>query len=82
MGVHVTLRVLTHRLARKYSERRLFLIVELGGLGGRTVMLLSAMVLVLAFAPVHEAAFAGTVLALLVASIIVETHLMVRRMRG
>lgn len=81
MAVHIALRVLTHRLALKCAGGPLFLFVELGGLGGRTIVLLVAMVLVLALAPVHKAAFAGTVLFLLVLSIIVETGLVARRLR-
>lgn len=77
MAVHAALRLLTHRLAGRYSGMS-FLIVELGGLGGRMLLLMVAVALVLVFAPLSEVAFVGTVLFLLVLSIILEARLILR----
>jgi hypothetical protein len=80
MAGHAGLRVLTHRLALQASARKVFLVFELGGLGGRMALVFGAVALVLLYAPVHEAAFVGTVLALLIVSMVVETRLILRRM--
>jgi len=79
MAGHTLLRILTHRWALRRSEGRTFLLFELGGLGIRMALVLGAVGLVLAFVPVHEAAFVGTVLLLLVVSMVVEVRLIVRR---
>lgn len=81
MGGYVALRVLTHHLARARSDVRSSLLVELGGLGARMVIVLCAVALVLALAPVSPVSFVGTVLSLLVVSIITETVFVVRRLR-
>lgn len=76
---YVALRVWVHRRARRRPDVPSFVIVELGGLAGRMVLVLGAVGLVLAFVPVHPEAFVGTVLAMLVLSIAVETALVARR---
>lgn len=80
MGVHVALRVCTHRLALRCSGQHTFLFVELGGLGGRMAITFVGAALGLAYAPVHDGAFVGTVLALLVLSVGIEARAIVRRM--
>lgn len=80
MGVHAALRVCTHRLALRCSGRRTFLLVELGGLGGRMAIAFVGVALGLAYAPVHDGAFVGTVLVLLVLSVGIEAHAIIRRM--
>jgi len=80
MGMHAGLRVLTHRLALRFSDRRLFLLVELGGLGARMMIAFIGVALGLAYAPLHEGAFIGTVLILLVLSMALEARAMIRRM--
>jgi len=80
MGLHAALRVLTHRFALHVSDRRLFLLVELGGLGGRMVIAFVGVALGLAYAPVHEGAFIATVLVLLILSMSVEARTVIRRM--
>lgn len=80
MAGHAGLRVLTHRLALRASARRVFLVLELGGLGGRMALVFGAVALVLLYTPVHETAFVGTVLVLLILSMILETRLILRRM--
>lgn len=80
MGGHAALRLLTHRLALRRADAHSFLLFELGGLGGRMVLLLCAVALVLTLVPVDEAAFVGTVLLLLVISLIVEVRLVVRHL--
>ncbi len=79
MGIHALLRVLTHWWAVRRADGRRFLLFELGGLGVRMVLVLSAVGLILAFVPVHEGAFVGTVLFLLLLSMAVELRLVVRR---
>ncbi len=80
VGLHAVLRVLTHRFALRASERRSFLLLELGGLIVRMALAFGAAVLIFLFAPVHEGAFAGTVVILLVLSMIGETSLVFRQM--
>lgn len=80
MAGHAVLRVLTHHLALGRSSRQAFLLLELGGLGVRMVLVFGAVALVLLYAPVHEKAFVGTVLVLLVLSMGLETRLILRRM--
>lgn len=80
MGGHAALRVLTHRLALKRSTQKAFLLLELGGLGARMALVFGAVALVLLAAPVHAGAFVGTVLVLLVLSMIYEARLIFRRM--
>jgi hypothetical protein len=80
MSGHALLRVLTHRLALSRSTRKGFLLLELGGLGARMALVFGAVALILLYAPVHAAAFVGTVLVLLVLSMILEARLIFRRM--
>lgn len=80
IGGHAALRVLTHRLALSRSTRSTFLLFELGGLGARMALVFGAVTGVLLYGPVHEAVFVGTVLVLLVLSMVVETRLILRRM--
>ena len=80
MGGHAALRVFTHRLALSRSTRDAFLLFELGGLGARMVLVFGAVALVLLYAPVNPAAFVGTVIVLLILSMVFETRLMFRRM--
>ena len=80
MGGHAALRVLTHRLALRASGRQTFLLLELGGLGVRMVLVFGAVAVVLLYAPVHETVFVGTVLVLLILSMILEARLILRRM--
>lgn len=80
MGLHTALRAFTHRLALRASERRSFLLLELGGLTVRMALAFGAAVLIFLFTPVHEGAFASTVVILLVLSMIGETSLVFRQM--
>lgn len=80
MAGHAALRVLTHRLALDRSTRKAFLLLELGGLGARMALVFGAVALVLLSVPVHEKAFVGTVLVLLVLSMGLETRFILRRM--
>lgn len=80
IGIHAAARGLTHRFALRASDRRTFLLVELGGLGGRMGLVFGAVALVLLYVPVHAGAFVGTVIVLLIASMVAETRLIVRRM--
>lgn len=82
MGGHAALRVLTHRFALKRSTQRAFLLLELGGLVARMALVFGAVALVLLLVPVHAAAFAGTVLALLVLSMGIEVRLIFREVDG
>lgn len=77
---HAALRVLTHRLALRQTDRRSFLLFELGGLGARMVLVLGAVTLVLAFIPVRKGAFVGTVLFLLLLSMLFELRLVLRQL--
>ena len=76
MAGHALLRVCTHWWAARWGEEKAFLLFELGGLGVRMVLVISA---VLALAPVHEGAFVGTVLLLLILSMAVEVRLVVQQ---
>lgn len=80
MAAHGALRVFTHRLALRQSRGRSFLLYELVGLGGRMVLVLSAVTVVLAMVPVHKAAFVGTVLLLLVVSMLFELRLVLQHL--
>lgn len=80
IGLHAAARVLTHRFALRASGRHAFLLVELGGLGGRMALVFGAVGLILLYVPVHEGAFVVTVIVLLIASMIIETRLIVRRL--
>lgn len=80
MSVHAGLRVFTHRLALGRSTRSLFLLLELGGLGARMILVFGAVALTLLYAPVHPVAFVGTVIALLILSMVFEARLVLRRM--
>ncbi len=80
MGGHAALRAVTHRLALRRSTQRAFLLVELGGLGGRMVLLFGAVAFILLYIPVHQGAFVGTVLLLLVASMVFEVYLIFRHL--
>lgn len=80
MAGHAVLRVLVHRLALDRPTRRDFLLLELGGLAARMTLVFGAVALVLLYVPVHEKAFVGTVLVLLVLSMGLETRLILRRM--
>lgn len=80
VGMHATVRVLGHYLALGSSDHRLFLLLELGGLGGRMVLVFGAVALILFFLPVQGAVFVSTVIVLLILSVIVETSLIARRM--
>lgn len=82
MGGYVSLRVLTHRVALRRANAQSFLIVELGGMGGRMLLLLAAVGLILSFVPVRETAFVGVVLLLLVLSLIFEVRLVMQRAAG
>jgi hypothetical protein len=80
VGAHAAVRVWVHSLAVSASDQRSFLLFELGGLGGRMVLVFSAVALVLFFVPVQVAVFVGTVIVLLILSVIVETRLIARWM--
>ena len=79
MGGYTALRVWGHRLARKQSDVRAFLLVELGGLGGRLFLVLMTVALVVGLVPVDVGAFVGTVLSLLTVSIAIEVARFARR---
>ncbi|MFB6099443.1 MAG: hypothetical protein ABEK84_10095 [Salinibacter sp.] len=79
IGLHASMRMLTHYLSFRTSDQYTFLFLELGGLGGRMMIVFGAVALVLLFVPVHAVAFVGTVLLLLVLSMVVETRLIARR---
>lgn len=78
MAVHSALRLLTHRLAGQYSGKTFF-VIELGGLGGRMLLVMAAVSFVLLWTPVPKIVFVGTVLLLLVLSIIVEVRFILGR---
>ena len=80
IGVHAVVRVLAHYFAFSASDQRQFLLLELGGLGGRMVLVFGAVALVGFFLPVRIAVFVSTVIVLLILSVIVETFLVARRM--
>ncbi len=80
VGIHAAVRVLAHSLALGSSDQRSFLLLELGGLGGRMVLVFAATALVLLLLPVQIAVFVSTVIGLLILSVIVETGLIARRM--
>lgn len=80
IGLHAGTRLFTHYLSLRTSDRKLFLLVELGGLGGRMVLVFGVVVLVLLYVPVHEIAYVSTVIVLLLGSMVVEVRLIVRRM--
>ncbi|PSQ97030.1 MAG: hypothetical protein BRD55_03720 [Bacteroidetes bacterium SW_9_63_38] len=79
MAGQAALRVCTHRLSRRASDAHTALAVEVGGVVVRMGGVLAGMALVFIFTPVHEEAFAGTVLALLVLSLVVEIWVFSRR---
>lgn len=78
-GLHAAMRRLTHHWARQASGQQAFLLFELGGLGGRMLVVLGAVALVLLSAPVHRAAFVLTVALALLLGLIAEVRAMVRR---
>jgi hypothetical protein len=80
VGLHAAVRGLAHFLAFGASDQRSFLLLELGGLGGRMALVFAAVALVIVFLPVQIAVFVGTVAALLILSVIVETSFIARRM--
>ena len=80
VGMHAAVRVLSHCLAFNVPDQRLFLLLEVGGLGGRMVLVFVAVALVLLFLPVQSAVFVSTVVALLILSVIVETLFIARQM--
>jgi len=80
MGGHALLRVLTHRFALSRPTPKGFLMLELGGLGARMLLVFGAVALVLLYTPVRPAVFVGTVLVLLLLSIILEARRMYQRM--
>lgn len=80
MVAHALLRVLTHRLALQNASRRMFLLLELGGMGARMALVFAAVAVILLYAPVHTGAFVGTVLVLLILSMVFEARLVFRRM--
>lgn len=80
VGLHAALRVLTHSLAFRTSEHRIFVLLELGGLGGRMMVVLGAVALVILFVPVHAVVFVSTVILLLILSMGGETYFFARRM--
>lgn len=80
VGAHAAVRVLAHYFAFSTSNQRVFLLLELGGLGSRMILVFGAVALVLFFLPVQGAIFVSTVIVLLILSVIVETGLIARRM--
>jgi len=78
MGLHMLIRRGAHRLSLQASDQRTFLLLELGGLGGRMLLVFGAVALVLLSVPVHAVAFASTVVVLLILSVIMETRSMMR----
>ncbi len=81
VGLHVLARMLTHYAALRASDRETFLIIELGGLGGRMGLVFVVMIVVLLYAPVHVPTYVGTLLGLLFVSIAFEIWMIVLRMR-
>ncbi len=81
VGLHVLARMLTHYAALRASDRETFLIIELGGLGGRMGLVFVVMIVVLLYAPVHVPTYVGTLLGLLFVSLAFEIWMIVRRMR-
>ncbi|MEF8815763.1 MAG: hypothetical protein V5A20_02890 [Salinibacter sp.] len=80
MGLHAAARMLTHYVALQASSRKAFVVVELGGLGGRMGLVFVVMILVLLYAPVHVPTYVGTLVCLLIASLVFEVWMIVRRM--
>jgi hypothetical protein len=81
IGLHVLARMLTHYAALHASSRKAFLVIELGGLGGRMGLVFGVLILVLLYVPVNVPAYVVTLLALLFVSIAIEVWMIVRRMR-
>ena len=79
MGLHALVRRGAHYFSRRASDQRTFLLLELGGLGARMLLVFGAVALVLLLVPVHAVAFVGTVIVLLILSVIVETNSTIRR---
>lgn len=79
IGLHAALRILVHLFAFRMPDHRTFVFLELGGLGGRMMVVFGAVALVLLFVPVHPVAFVATVLLLLILSMGVETYFFARR---
>jgi len=79
MGLHTAVRLGAHYFSLRTADQRVFFFFELGGLGGRMLLVLGAVALVLLLIPVHPIAFVGTVIVLLIVSMIVETGFMLRR---
>ena len=73
--------MLTHYAALHASSRKAFLVIELGGLGGRMGLVFGVLILVLLYVPVNVPAYVVTLLALLFVSIAIEVWMIVRRMR-
>ena len=79
MGLHTAVRVGAHYFSLRTVDQRVFFLFELGGLGGRMLLVFGAVAVVLLFVPVHPVAFVVTVIVLLIVSMIVETGYMLRR---
>lgn len=80
IAIHAGAQRLTHRFSSRAYDQRTFLWVEIGGLLVRMGFVFGAVALVLLFVEVHEIAFVGTVITLLIATMAFETHLILRRM--
>ncbi len=80
MGVHAAVRLWAHALARRAADVRTFLVWELGGLGVRMMLVLVGSGGILLTAPVHPVVFVGTVVTLLVLSMILEVRRLLYRM--
>lgn len=80
IGLHTVGRILAHYFSFRVADQGTFLLLEMGGLGGRMLFVFGTVALVLLFVPVHPVAFVGTVIVLLILGMVAETYLIARRM--
>lgn len=78
VGLHAVVRRLAHRFARQASDKRTFLLWELGGLGARMMVVLGLVALVLLSVPVCRVTFVATVVFLLLLSLGAEMLFLAR----
>jgi MFS-type transporter involved in bile tolerance (Atg22 family) len=81
-GIHALLRRVADRLALQARNQRLFLAFSLGGMAVRMAVVVLLAGVTLAFAPVKAAAFAATLVTLLIVSMVLEVAVLTRRLRS
>jgi len=80
MGLHAAGRALVHYVSSLASDQGTFLLLEIGGLGVRMFVVLGGVALVLLFVPAHPVPFVGTVAALLILGVVMDTYSVAHRM--